>query len=201
MKKTLLGLAVSMSLASVAQAEYFVAAGLGSTSSDWEYEGTATNGTDTFSASTSDTTDSSSMIALSAGLIESNYRTYAEYNSTSYEEADISFLTINADYLHPLTDKAKLFGGAAIGIANLTWNDDDRNKVLGIDGETASSGSLGFKFGAMFEVGNGDLEVGYRQYTASLETEINSVDGDAVVNETMEITSTSGAYIGYVFSF
>lgn len=202
MKKTLLGLAVSMSLASVAQAEYFVAAGLGSTSSDYDYSSQQDFGSDQFANSGSDTTDSSSMFALSAGLKEANYRAYVEYNSTAYEEVDIGFLTVNADYVYQLTEIASLFAGGAIGVANLTWSDDEANKAIGLDGETASSGALGLKFGALFKAGNGDLEVGYRQYSASLETELTG--SSSTLGEytfTQEITSTSGAYVGYALSF
>ena len=194
MKKLTL-FAMICSFSTIAQAEYFVAAGLGSTSSDteWKVESSAITVTGT------DSTDSSTMIALSAGMKEATYRAYIEYNNTAYDEANISYLTANVDYIHGLTDVASLFVGGAIGVGNLTWTDEAGDEL---DGETASSGALGMKFGALMNVGPGDAEIGYRYYAASLETEVSDTStllGDYTT--TMEITSTSGLYVGYNLAF
>ena len=196
MKKAILATVIGLS-ATAAQAEYFVSGALGAMASEQEVDVSGAFG----SSNTVEETGSSGTLALAGGVKQEKFRVYAEYANTTFEEADVSFLTANADYIHAVSQSASLFAGASLGVANLTWNDSDDNVALGLDGETASSGAAGFRFGGLINAGQGQLEIAYRSFSADLETEVtvDTIFGSATAKST--ITSSSGIYVGYNLAF
>lgn len=196
MKKTFLAALISAASLS-AQAEYFLVGSLGSTTSDQEVASETV-----FSSTREDNdTGSSGMLAVAGGLSQESYRVYAEYANTAYEDADISFITANADYLYTASESVSLFAGVGFGVAALSWNATDDTESLGIDGETATSGAVGFKFGGIVEAGEGAVEIGYRQFSSNLETEVTGQVSGFDFTVTSKVTNTSGIYVGYNVTF